>query len=398
MKLNIHAILYLLCASVVTTECSNAAEAGKDVVYSPYGQEVNMNAFLKKCRHVVESIWNGSVGHEAGANFEEDLFDSWVYVDYYTRDQHQKWFITDDFVKALYDKMKRFKYYTPDGRKELPLDELIKSGCVGEFTIGDVKDLSLVDIGCAKLLCGIAAKIFFNNGKSQQCFDHILSLEYDLDVAGKVLTAESVNREMLEDHLVQKQMDIAQLADKGYVKYTDVKGVSNPKDYTHGNNSDKAFQSADLSRKIQVENISQAASRIDYGQNVTTKEINTNEYPIPVPKTDREWNELESIVNGDALTESGKSMIDDMLQMPELSDAQRTNLEALKEGATHKNWSEVCQSVKAFIEHNRLISMIRLIKPTSSDLRKSSQHDIQQQVDKEMDAAKRLNPEQKRTK
>lgn len=376
MKLSIHAILYLLCASVVSGQY---AEATERQVVNKYGQEVNMSSFVKKCRHVVESIWMGTHRHEDRANFEEDLLDALAYVEYYTREQHQIGFITDPLVKALYDKMKLFTYYSSDGMRELPFDQLIKSGDVANFADAAMDTYSLSDIYCAKLLCGIAFKIFTWNGNSEHSFDSIERLSASFNGSGRMLTAEDKVSANIRDHLIQKKLHIEQIAGKNGIKLSDIRGV-NPKDYELGADGN-VHRTLEADRKLH---------ETTYG-----KSINTNDFILPLPKTESEWVALHDIAKGRVMTRGAMNLINSMARSPNITDKQRKTLRKLLAGRFYEK--DISQPIKAMLSyHNAMIELKQQMENGNALVKGVTAEDILKQVRNEMRAADRLNPEQKR--
>lgn len=272
---------------------------------------------------------------------------------------------------------------------------LIKEGKVKYYISDSVDGLSKHDVLCAKLLCGIAAKIFWNCGKSSLSLEHITKIEKRLDNTsskndekGVVLNAKNIKQTLLNDHLAQKKIDIGQIGEKDNVILSDIRGVK-PKDYVQGDQGGKAFRSFDLTRKEYEAKAFERAMTIDYGSKDLTLEINSHEYVIPLPKTEAELKEIEKIAFEHTLTEAGKRLINDMLLAPETTEKQREKLGKILEMKLFDVEDRLDQALKAIVNHYKLNKLLGAIKPTYRDL--LNYYDVKPQLDSEMQAASKLN-------
>lgn len=196
MKFTINTILYLLCASVVTCNVSHVTNLVHALTKSDEQKknDVYLEAFLDKCGDAVQGIWKGM--HAKKTTLEQDFAEAEAYVDKYTWVSHQTGRIKNDFVKALYDKMKTYKHMSLKSNELIGLDEIIKEGSVGLFKRQDSENLE--NIKYARLLCKIATNIFTWYMQSGKSLKAIKAVEEEIANNLKVSTEVKVVEEPVE--------------------------------------------------------------------------------------------------------------------------------------------------------------------------------------------------------
>lgn len=196
MKFTINTILYLLCASIATGNVSHATNLVHELTKSDEQKknDVYLEAFLDKCGDAVQGIWKGM--HTKKTTLEQDFAEAEAYVDKYTWVSHQTGRIKNDFVKALYDKMKTYKHMSLKSNELIGLDEIIKEGSVGLFKRQDSENLE--NIKYARLLCKIATNIFTWYMQSGKSLKAIKAVEEEIAKKLKVSTEVKVVEEPVE--------------------------------------------------------------------------------------------------------------------------------------------------------------------------------------------------------
>ena len=117
--------------------------------------DLYLEDFVNKCEQVVREIWKGM--YDKKGSFEDNFVEAEKYVDKLT-DLQRRDRIKNNFVKALHEKMKRYKHISPISKTLITLDEIIKEGSINLLKRKDGENLE--NIKYARLLCKIATKTF----------------------------------------------------------------------------------------------------------------------------------------------------------------------------------------------------------------------------------------------